>query len=183
MKQEQLYGWSHVSWGNSARDNHCLRYFLNQMHYKKMFDLENESQGQRFTMVSFDGDYHLRQKSWYIFAIALIISKIPTSQICDLENLGQGHVVQHSQWSQSMANINLYKSHMRSIFVSSHHFWDRYISKFVTLKKIGQGHDVQHLQWLHSMAYMTSYLIAIVMFALSLNRLRDIRKWRKIQKS
>ena len=28
-----------------------------------------------------------------------------------LENLGLGHGLQHSQWSHSMANINLYKSH------------------------------------------------------------------------
>ena len=29
---------------------------------------------------------------------------------CDLENIGQGHDVQHSQWRHSMTNINLYKS-------------------------------------------------------------------------
>ena len=29
----------------------------------------------------------------------------------DLENLGKGHGVQHSKWSSSMANIDLYKLH------------------------------------------------------------------------
>ena len=29
----------------------------------------------------------------------------------DPENIGQGHGAQHSQWSRSIARINLYKSH------------------------------------------------------------------------
>ena len=32
------------------------------------------------------------------------------SKICELENVGQGHDVQHSQWSHLMVNSNLCKS-------------------------------------------------------------------------
>ena len=40
----------------------------------------------------------------------------------DLENIGQGHDVQHSQWRHSMANINLYESCTWAFFASSHCF-------------------------------------------------------------
>ena len=45
------------------------------------------------------------------FAIALTVSEILTFQICDLQNLGQDHEVQHSQWSDLMAKINFYNTH------------------------------------------------------------------------
>ena len=44
-----------------------------------------------------------------IFVIALTVSEILMFQMSDLENLGQDHGVQQSQWSHSIANINLYK--------------------------------------------------------------------------
>ena len=44
----------------------------------------------------------------------------------DLENEGQGHWVQHSQWYSSMANINVGESHMTPFCNCSPHF--RYIS-------------------------------------------------------
>ena len=38
---------------------------------------------------------------WRITATGLNVSHILTFQICDRETLGQGHKVQHSQWSHS----------------------------------------------------------------------------------
>ena len=48
---------------------------------------------------------------WQIFAKALTVSQILKFKICQLENVGQGHRVQHSQWSHSMTNINIYENH------------------------------------------------------------------------
>ena len=52
----------------------------------------------------------------------------------DLENLGQGHGVNHSQWSSSMENIDVYKSRTGALFASSYRFWDIHVSQFMTLK-------------------------------------------------
>ena len=54
-----------------------------------------------------------------------------------LENEGQSHGV-HLQWSHSMANINVYKSHRptRAFFVSSNRLRDIYILTFVTWKML-----------------------------------------------
>ena len=52
---------------------------------------------------AFDGERVI----WRIFAIVLTVSEILTFHICVLHNLGQGHKVQRSQWSYSMAYINL----------------------------------------------------------------------------
>ena len=49
----------------------------------------------------------------------------------DLENLGQGHDVQHSQLSHSLANLNLTLEH---VCASSHRLRDIHISNFETLK-------------------------------------------------
>ena len=40
-----------------------------------------------------------------------LISKISSFKNVDFENLDQGHTVQHAQWYNFMANINVYKSH------------------------------------------------------------------------
>ena len=45
-----------------------------------------------------------------------------------LENEGQGHRAQHSQWCNLMENINLGKSHMMHFCDSSHYFRDNNIS-------------------------------------------------------
>ena len=45
------------------------------------------------------------------FVISLTVSEILTFQICDHENLGQGHEVQRLQWYRSISDISLYKSH------------------------------------------------------------------------
>ena len=46
-----------------------------------------------------------------VFATVLTVIDILMSQICELENLGQGREVQRSQRSYAMAKISLYKSH------------------------------------------------------------------------
>ena len=51
----------------------------------------------------------------------------------DLEHDGQYQGVKQSQWSHSMANINLYKRHKWTFLASSHRFYDCHIPKFVTL--------------------------------------------------
>ena len=85
------------------------------------------------------------------FAIALIVSKILIFQICHLENVGQCHGVQHSLWSYSMANINIYTRRTGAFFASFHGFRDNHF-KIRDLENVGEGHDVQHSQWLRSMA-------------------------------
>ena len=61
----------------------------------------------------------------------------------DLENEGQSHGVQHSQWSHSMVNINLYRSHTFAFFASSS--FSRYSRlKMCDLENLGQGYNVQH---------------------------------------
>ena len=45
-------------------------------------------------------------------------------EMFDHENLGQGHGVQNSQWSRSMADISVYKSHKPHFCASSHRFRD-----------------------------------------------------------
>ena len=51
----------------------------------------------------------------------------------DHENEGQSDGVQHSQWSHSMENINLYKRRTSQFVDSSHRFRNIHVSKFVTL--------------------------------------------------
>ena len=82
-----------------------------------------------------------------------------------------------------MINSNLYQSHTWAIFASTHRFLDIHISKFVTLKRscrdLWRGPVIQLpggmlRSWRRTYAvapfdckYQTSYLMAIVMFALS----------------
>ena len=81
-----------------------------------------------------------------------------------LENLGQGHGMQHLQWFHSMANINLYRSHTREFFslvltvfqmFTFQNSWPwkyrlRAFEKF-NLKILFQSHGIQFSQWRHSM--------------------------------
>ena len=46
-----------------------------------------------------------------LFMLVLTVLEILRLEMFDFENLGQSHRVQHSQWSHSMTNINVYKSH------------------------------------------------------------------------
>ena len=60
---------------------------------------------------------------------ALTVSEILRFKIFDLKNLGQDHRVQHSQWSNSIVNINFSKSHNCAFFAIISN------SNLVTLKK------------------------------------------------
>ena len=66
--------------------------------------------------------------------LCIFFWKMYIKKMIDLDNFGQGHEVQHSQMSQSMANINPYKSRSWVVFSSYHRFRDIYNAKFVTLK-------------------------------------------------
>ena len=83
------------------------------MHNKKMFDLENEGQGHEVqhlpwchSMVNINLDKydksHLR--NYYLLSP---FSRYSHLKIGDLENVCQGHDLQHSQWRHSMANTGL----------------------------------------------------------------------------
>ena len=119
---------------------------------------------------------------------AKIFSKV------DLENIDQGHDVQHSYRRHSMASISLYKSSTWAFFDSSHRFWDIayiyiyiyiyiiyiyiyiyilfiYTSRNVVTLKLGQGHDVQHsqcaIQWLLSISIkdvLVHFSLALTVF-------------------
>ena len=54
-----------------------------------------------------------------IVTVALTVSDILTFQIRDLENLFQDNEIQHLQWSQSSANMNLDKSRYGAFVTSS----------------------------------------------------------------
>ena len=71
----------------------------------------------------------------------------------DLDNLGQCRQVQHLQWCNSVANINLCKSY-QAFYASSHCFRDIKVwnATMFDLENLGQSHRVQHEQWPHSMA-------------------------------
>ena len=99
MKQEQLHGGGRASRGKSARDIRGQSNFLQQMHNKKMFDLENE---------------------------------------------GQGHEVQGSQWSHSMQisiSIQVILGHFSLAFT----VFEIFTFKNSRPGSIDQGHDIQHL--------------------------------------
>ena len=60
---------------------------------------------------------NLRKVIAGIFMLAFTVSEILWFEMFDLENFGQGYVVQHLQWSHSMENINIYKCHTRAFFL------------------------------------------------------------------
>ena len=89
----------------------------------------------------------------------------------NLGQVGQGHVVQYSQRSHAMANINLYLSHC--IFCQLSPVRYIHISKFAT-----KTNDVQHSQQIRfDNKYLTFYLIAVIMFAFFQRLLAKIVTW------
>ena len=73
----------------------------------------------------------------------------------DIENIGQGHVIEKRDLRHSITNIKVCESRTRAFIASSHSFSDilyLYISRNFDLENIIQGLDVQHSQWRHSMA-------------------------------
>ena len=75
--------------------------------------------------------------------------------------------VPHSQWFHSMTNIELYKENHNLAFFANYHRFEIFTFQ-VSWPELGKGHAIQHWQWRHS-KYMTSYLMAIVMFHFSSN--------------
>ena len=73
-----------------------------------------------------------------------------------------------------MVNINDYKSHNLKFFATSRRLLDISVSSFVTLKEVGHGYELQNsmvntmVRWPFDGKYMTSYLMAIIVFAVSL---------------
>ena len=82
-----------------------------------MFDLQNLGQGHQVQGHQVQGHQVQHSLSTSIKVIAriftpsLTVSEILRFDKFDLANLGQSHGIQHSQWSRSIVNINLYKSH------------------------------------------------------------------------
>ena len=110
----------------------------------------------------YDGENQTLWVITRIFTLDLTVSEISRFEIIYLENLDQGHEVRHLQWSHSMVNINRYKNHnwalsLRVVTVfqifAFQILWPwKYRSPFVMVLLDGK--------------YITSLLMAIVMFAL-----------------
>ena len=134
--------------------------------------LRSRSRSTTFIVLPVGGEYQP-----HIFTLVLIVSEMLRFEMFNLENLGPGYGVQHSQWFQPMANINIYKKR-RWAFIA---LTVSQVLAFQILwpwKKEDQGHYVQHLQW----QYMTSYLMAIVMFVLSVTIYEIFSRQIKCQK-
>ena len=101
------------------------------------------------------------------------ISEIFVFEIFDLNKLNQSNGVQHSQWSLSMANINLYKSH----------FWLAFNVFEIFTFQISWPGKCRSRSWTafavapFDCKYLTSYLMAIVMFAFFEHLLVKIANW------
>ena len=81
--------------------------------------------------------------------LALTASETLRFEIVYLQNLDQGHVVQHSQRFLTMTDINLYKSHRA--FTLAITFLEIVMFEMFDLESFGQGRGEQHSQWSHSM--------------------------------
>ena len=100
-------------------------------------------------------------------AVCTFVYSQRIKKMFDIENEGQGHGVQHSQWFHSIANINLYKRHTRAFFASSHRFWDIYISKLWPWKCRTKSWSTTFAVATLDGKFQISYLMAIVMFPFS----------------
>ena len=148
--------------------------------------LRSRSWSTACAIMPFDGEYQrpLKEKNC-IFALARTICTILTFQRFYLENLDQGHEVQHGQLCGLVVNTNLYNNDSMHFCASSHHFGDINVTKFrnqmfwsrsqVTifalaltiweiltfqmfyLENLGQGHKVHHLQLCHSAVNINLY--------------------------
>ena len=108
-----------------------------------------------------------------IFTLALTVSEILIFKMFDLENVGQDHRVEHS-----MENINI----CTCAFLASCNSFEKIgISNFVTFKSRSRSRRTIWATAPFHGKYMTFYLMALLMFALSFP-LRDMRKTNKMQK-
>ena len=122
-------------------ESDILSYFASS-HFFEIFTFQNSwhwkcklgSWCTTFTVMPFDG----KVLTSYLKAIIMCTffqSSQNSNLKFDLENLGQGHRVPHLRWSNSMANVNIYKLNLSNICYIL--FRDIYISnftKFITLK-------------------------------------------------
>ena len=91
--------------------------------------------------MTFNGKYQSLEKSRCAFLQqSLTVSDMFTIQMFDLENVGQGHQVQHSQRCRSMANAKLYKSQIRIIMLALT-VWQILKFEMFDLENLG------HVQW------------------------------------
>ena len=136
-----------------------------------MFDFENDGQPHKLKHSQWCNsmeNVNFGKSHMMHFVIALIVSEIPTFQICDLENLGQRHVVKHLQWSHLKANINLYKSHTEALFFSCSGFEIFTFQNSCPWKCRSRSWRITVVVAPFDGKYLTSNVTAIVMFALSL---------------
>ena len=103
-----------------------------------MPDLENEGKRHRLQHGAISWQISTSVKIiWHIFALHHF-RDINIKKIVDLENVGHGHGVKHSQQSYSMQNINLYKSHIWA-FLLTLTVSEIFTFQIVTLKNVGEG--------------------------------------------
>ena len=124
-----------------------------------------------------------------IFALALTVFQILNiiwfSEVLSPWNIGQGRDVQHSQWRYSMANVNLYKDVLEHFPLALTVFQILNISFPEILWPL--KYMLSWRRTLFALApfdgkYLTSYLMAIVMFALSITIseiFATIIKWKR----
>ena len=124
---------------------------------------------QRVTRVS-DNKYSLDDSNLMAGAVCRNSLAITWSFDLEVENKGQGHGVQHSQWWQSMANIKIYKRRVLHLCTSLT------VSEitFKIFEKVGQGYGVQLskgvIQWqikssIIIITYIYDALLSTVMFS------------------
>ena len=72
--------------------------------------------------------------TWTFITCDFLLQQMHIKKMFNIKNVGQGHGLQYSQCSHSMADINLYNRRTWAFFASTHHFRDIDVSKFVTFK-------------------------------------------------
>ena len=89
---------------------------------------------------SWDSCQLYKRRTWAFFASSHRVPDIEyydCQKFFDLEDIGQGHDVQHSQWHHSMANINFFKKLYLSVFTNSHRFPDMISKIFQNFSYMG----------------------------------------------
>ena len=109
----------------------------------------------RFTMMKFDSIYwNLWMSS---FAVVLSpISRYWHLKYLTLKKVGKCQRVSYSQWCHSIANIEIYKSHLLQ-FALALAVFEIVTFEIFDLKTVGPGHGVQHWQCRRQMANVEIY--------------------------
>ena len=119
----------------------------------------------------------VQHSKWCHSFFAHLLVQIATWKV-NRENLGQGHGVQHSKWFHSLENINLYK------VVFEHFSLGLILFQILTFQNLWHS-KCRSRSWCTTFAvapfdekYLTSYLMAIVMFAFFQCLLVKIGAWK-----